>query len=281
MSNPFTYEPTDYTFESTEPADLQQHPEYLRNLEVIKKQPHELVCDDLINWGQVESNRREYVRKLERGPHATIWDYIEPPVGTYLWYQQYVNEDTGLARLEHVHVNNLLYYSGGISQWDLNESYKIERYRSMYRNGSTISTGNLTKIKSTYINPIRVFRDKQKRLFILDGYKRHRAAELEKVKVLSAWVFEVNGDFLANRTHYIEQAIKEGKEVPKHELSLVGESYPLYVPPVGYQDLRKRYYPPVGKQIDAMLKAVMEGDKSDLKALYETIKQVKARFPKE
>lgn len=273
-----------YTFDESDPVSLREHEEYLRNLQVIAKAPHQLVEADLVNWNTVEWNRYVHVRAKSKSPYATIWDYIEPPVGTYRWDRANGDMDGSLGRLQVVRVEELIPYGGLRFQWDIREQAKVDSYRAIYRSGPCISGGNPEPILSQYINPIKVYIDGNGSKIILDGYKRWKAAQLEGLTELKAWVYETHNDALKNRTFYCREAVKAGKEdeIPEGEFTLeaLGASWPIYAKTIHYDELRKVNYPAIGDQIDALIKYVLDGDDKALSGIIEKVMAVKARFPK-
>lgn len=273
-----TIQPSSYDFDLMELDNLQNHVEYVRNADVCQKEPHELVTTDLINWNTVEYNRATFVRRLQKSPYATIWDYIEPPLGTYRWERGPLgNLDAGLGRLQEIPLEGLIPYRSNKFQWDFKEQTKIERYRAIYTKGAIIASGNPTPTLSKYIDPIKVYKDANGRVVIFDGYKRFMAAQAEGIKTLKAWVFETTNDALLNITQYRELATEKGLTVSEDD---VGHSAPTYAPTLGYQSLRKIFYPAIGDQLDAITKYLVHEDTKDLKVLQERIAAVKKRFPK-
>ena len=275
--------PPDYTFETTDAEELRTHPEYLRNLATLTKQGHELASSDLINWRQVEFNRSTYVRSNRKSPFATIWDYVEPPVGTWRWERGVGDLDVGLGRFQIVDINLIVPFGSGRAQWDARERAKIDSYRPIYKTGASTSSGDPSPINSDYTDSIKVYVDSQGRYIVLDGCKRLLAAKAEGLTTISAWVFQTKDEHLVNRTSVMKAAIEEEKELPQDEYTLanLGPSSPLYAPTLSYQECRKLSYPAIGDQLDAIIKYVKSGDRSQLDEILSEVSEVKLRYPKE
>jgi len=275
--------PPSYTVESIEEEDLKSHPEYLRNLQTINKKPHELRSEDLVNWRSVENNRAAYIRINKKSPFCTIWDYIDPPVGTWIWDRGVGNLDVALGKLELVEMSSIIPLNCGRAQWNPRERFKIESYRIIYRDKPVSAPGDPQSTHSNYVDPIRVYEDNSNKYVILDGYKRFMAAKKEGVLKIKAWVFKTENNHTLNRTLYIKEAKDEGQEVVDSEYTLdnLGPSSPIYAPTLSYRELRKLEYPPIGDQLDAVFKFFVENKSEELELISQKILEVKNKFKKE
>ncbi|NBO55409.1 MAG: hypothetical protein EBU84_12650, partial [Actinobacteria bacterium] len=188
-------------------SDFTKTAAYEKQLAASKKEPHELVLTDFVNWRKIDVIRQDYVSRGLSVPveFQTDWDTQPAILGSYRWEtEEFPSRDLWLARLEEVLVNDILI--------DPSHAYDLEWDEASH--GRRVSD-SITLVESLgdLLHTI-AYRDAAGRLISKnDSFLVLALKELGRTTV-PCWVIETEGGYALNRAKHYRAALSQGLHIP-------------------------------------------------------------------